>query len=158
MSDGPEVMVEYYRDKDKQAIVEQVARYAYTNYARSGIAQCVINERANDILTAAGHFELVAERDAALRELERLARENGRLEANAEVIIPWSKPKNIYLDDLEKGPWPQFETIELVALRKVAEAARNVANIEGDTLTEAYFFSQLQKALADLDALDRGGE
>ena len=63
---------------DKQAIVEQVARYAYTNYARSGIAQCVINERVNDILTAAGHFELVQK----VQRLEKVA------EAAREVVKP----------------------------------------------------------------------
>ena len=69
MSDSPEVMVEYYRDKDKQAIIERVQHNveAETNCAMR-------MDTLEIVLATAGHFDLLTERDA-LRKVAEAARE-----------------------------------------------------------------------------------
>ena len=102
LSDSPEVMVEYYRDKDKQAIIERVQHNveAETNCAMR-------MDTLEIVLATAGHFDLLTERDA---------------------------------------------------LRKVAEAAREVVKPMTDFPKLLECRRKLKQALADLDALDGGGE
>ena len=102
LSDSPEVMVEYYRDKDKQAIIERVQHNveAETNCAMR-------MDTLEIVLATAGHFDLLTERDA---------------------------------------------------LRKVVEAARVLADRHNKKWEIGYGWGGLKQALADLDALDGGGE